>query len=137
MSIPNTSNDPQAPLLIGDRPPDGTEDDSHKKITIFHKTFSVFHLVAIGVGTLALIAIGISIAAIGTFYSSSYRTKSIIVLSVEYRDGRHNKPKHRVKENVCLTPECVQLSADILRSIGDADPCEDFYECLNGLNFIC
>jgi hypothetical protein len=73
MSIPNTSNDPQAPLLIGDHAPDRTEDDSqsgNKKITIFHKTFSVFHLVAIGVGTLALIAIAISIAAIGTFCSS-------------------------------------------------------------------
>lgn len=55
-----------------------------------------------------------------------------IVLSVEHRDGSHHRPNHRkhpLKESVCLTPECVQLSADILRSIGDADPCEDFYEC--------
>jgi hypothetical protein len=50
---------------------------------------------------------------------------------VEHR-GDRSKPKdrkHKVKEHVCLTPECVQLSADLLRSFGDADPCEDFYEC--------
>jgi len=68
MSRPNPSNDPQAPLLTGDRAPEDAEDDSQgsKKITIFNKTFSLFHLAAVFVGTLALIAIGISIAAIGT-----------------------------------------------------------------------
>ena len=68
MSRPNTSNDPQAPLLVGDRAPDGTEDETQAgsgKITIFNRTFSLFHLVAVIVGILALIAIGISIAAIG------------------------------------------------------------------------
>jgi hypothetical protein len=68
MSRPNTSNDPQAPLLVGDRTPDGTEDETQPgsgKITIFNRTFSLFHLVAAIIGTLALIAIGISIAAIG------------------------------------------------------------------------
>lgn len=75
MSRPNTTNDSQAPLLVGDRAPDGTEDETqsrNKKITIFNKTFSVFHLVAVGIGALALIAIGISIAAIGTFLLSSH-----------------------------------------------------------------
>jgi hypothetical protein len=67
MSRPNTSNDPQAPLLTGDRAREDAEDDSQgsKKITIFNKIFSLFHLVAVLVGMLALIAIGISIAAIG------------------------------------------------------------------------
>ena len=66
MSRPNTSNDPQAPLL--DQAPDDAVDDSQgsKTITIFNKTFTLFHLAAVLVGTLALIAIGISIAAIGT-----------------------------------------------------------------------
>jgi hypothetical protein len=68
MSRPNTSNDPQAPLLTGDRAREDAEDDSQgsKEIRIFNKTFSLFHLVAVLVGALALIAIGISIAAIGT-----------------------------------------------------------------------
>ena len=70
MSRPNTSNDPQAPLLVGDRPGDGIDDDSlepsqGKHITIFNKTYNVVHLVVIGVGMLALVAIGVSIAAIG------------------------------------------------------------------------
>lgn len=133
MSRPNTSDDPQAPLLAGNRAPDGTEDDpqpGNQKIVIFNRSFSVFHLVAVIVGTLALIAIGISIAAIGM--SSFTCCAELKVLSVEHRDGSHHKPKHgkhRIQESVCLTPECVQLSADIIRSIGDADPCENFYEC--------
>jgi hypothetical protein len=70
MSRPNTSNDPQAPLLVGDRPAEDSEDDAldqsgTKKITIFNKTFNLFHVVVVIVGTLALVAIGISIAAIG------------------------------------------------------------------------
>jgi len=68
MSRPNESDDAQAPLLAADNPQEGSDDDSSpgRKITIFNRTFSVFHLIAILVGTLALIAIGISIAAIGT-----------------------------------------------------------------------
>jgi hypothetical protein len=69
MSRPNTANDPQAPLLMGERPEDETDEDlehtGNKKITIFNKTFSLFHLIVGIVGTLALIAIGVSIAAIG------------------------------------------------------------------------
>jgi hypothetical protein len=76
MSRPNVSDDPQAPLLAGDdRPPDETNDTfGNRKITIFNKTFSLFHLVAVIVGILALAAIGVSIAAIGIFptLSSSY-----------------------------------------------------------------
>jgi len=56
------------------------------------------------------------------------------VLSVEHRESSHNNPKHRKHArgaDVCLTPECVQLSADILRSLGDSDPCDDFYDCLS------
>jgi hypothetical protein len=70
MSVPNTSNDPQAPLLAGERAADSDGDDSlesaGKRITVFGRTFSIAHLVTIVVGILALIAIGISIAAIGT-----------------------------------------------------------------------
>lgn len=68
MSRPNNSDDPQAPLLAAENRTEGTEEESSggKKITIFNRTFSLFHLIAILVGTLALIAIGISIAAIGT-----------------------------------------------------------------------
>jgi hypothetical protein len=73
MSRPNTSNDTQAPLLVGDRPQDDAEEDqeltTNKKITIFNKTFNLFHLIVGIVGTLALIAIGVSIAAIGTSQS--------------------------------------------------------------------
>lgn len=71
MSRPNTANDPQAPLLVGERPENETEDDpeqsGNRKITIFNKTFSLFHLIVGIVGTLALVAIGVSIAAIGIF----------------------------------------------------------------------
>lgn len=55
-----------------------------------------------------------------------------LVLSVEHREGSHTDPKHRKHSkgaNVCLTPECVQISADILRSLGDSDPCDNFYDC--------
>lgn len=129
MSIPNTSNDPQAPLLATNRAPNEPADDSQgsKKITIFNKPFSIFQLVPVLVGTLALIAIGISIAAIGTSLDV-YCFVLKIVLSVEHQ-GDHSKSKYKAKEHVCLTPECVQLSADLLRSFGDADPCDDFYEC--------
>lgn len=69
MSRPNTANDPQAPLLTGDRPQDDTEEDlehtGNKKITIFNKTFSLFHLIVGMVGSLAVVAIAVSIAAIG------------------------------------------------------------------------
>jgi hypothetical protein len=54
------------------------------------------------------------------------------VLSVEHREGsrpHHKHRKHAKGDNVCLTPQCVQLSADILRSLGDSDPCDDFYDC--------
>ena len=48
---------------------------------------------------------------------------------------RDSSPKHGDHESeygneYCLTPQCVQLSADILRSRGNADPCDDFYDCL-------
>jgi hypothetical protein len=70
---PNISDDPQAPLLAGDRAADGTDEDpessGNKSIKIFNKTFSLFHIIAIVVGVLALTAIGISIAAIGTYRS--------------------------------------------------------------------
>jgi hypothetical protein len=68
MSRPNTSNDPQAPLLTGDRPtdePESEDQSGNKNITIFNKTFNLFHLIVVAVGVLALIAIGVSIAAIG------------------------------------------------------------------------
>jgi len=69
MSRPNTANDPQAPLLTGDRTEDQSEEDleqsGSKKITLFNKTFSLFHLLLGIVGFLALVAIGVSIAAIG------------------------------------------------------------------------
>jgi hypothetical protein len=59
--------------LVGDRPQDDAEEDqeltTNKKITIFNKTFNLFHLIVGIVGTLALIAIGVSIAAIGTSQS--------------------------------------------------------------------
>ena len=67
MSIPNTSNDPQAPLLTSESA--GDDSQRNKTITIFNKTFTLFHLVAVVVGALALISIGISIAAIGTSLS--------------------------------------------------------------------
>jgi hypothetical protein len=71
MSRPNPRNDPQAPLLTGDRPPSDAEDEQfgNKKITIFNTTFSVFRLIVVIVGTTALIAIGVSIAAIGNLIS--------------------------------------------------------------------
>jgi hypothetical protein len=71
MSVPNTSNDAAAPLLVGDPSQDGTDDEPSlgKHITIFKRTFNVMHLVFFGVGTLALVAIGVSIAAIGTKFS--------------------------------------------------------------------
>lgn len=56
-------------------------------------------------------------------------TDIALVVSVEQRDKADLKPKHRKHDNICLTPECVQLSADILRSFGDSDPCDDFYDC--------
>jgi hypothetical protein len=69
MSRPNTANDQQAPLLVGERPENEADDDAeqsgNRKITIFNKTFSLFHLIVGIVGTLALVAIGVSIAAIG------------------------------------------------------------------------
>jgi len=69
MSRPNVSDDPQAPLLAGDdRPPDEADGDTawgNRKISLFKKTFNLFHLVAVIVGILALAAIGVSIAAIG------------------------------------------------------------------------
>jgi hypothetical protein len=67
MSRPNTRNDPQAPLLTGDRPPADVEDEQlgNKKITIFNTTFSISRLIVVLVGAIALIAIGVSIAAIG------------------------------------------------------------------------
>jgi hypothetical protein len=133
MSRPNTSNDPQAPLLTGDPPSDDTDTEEHsgsKQITIFRKTFNLFHLIVVAVGVLALTAIGVSIAAIGipTLYILR------VVLSVEHRgdsNPRHRGGNRKTHDNVCLTPECVQLSADILRSFGDADPCEDFYDCIS------
>jgi len=55
-----------------------------------------------------------------------------LVLSVEHREAHHKHRKHpKDTAHVCLTPECVQLSADILRSLGDSDPCDDFYDCLS------
>jgi hypothetical protein len=130
MSVPNTSNDAAAPLLVGDPPQDGADDEPSpgKHITIFKRTFNVMHLVFLGVGTLALVAIGVSIAAIGT---NTLNVMLTTVLSVERRGDDYPKHGHRKShaENVCLTPECVKLSADIIRSFGDADPCEDFYEC--------
>ena len=69
MSRPNTANDPQAPLLTGNRAEDETEEDleqtGSKNITLFNRTFSLFHLLLGIVGFLALVAIGVSIAAIG------------------------------------------------------------------------
>ena len=68
MSRPNTSDDPRAPLLAGDNAPETAEDESsgNRKVTLLGRTFTLFHLIATLVGILALIAIGISIAAIGT-----------------------------------------------------------------------
>jgi len=82
MSVPNTSNDPQAPLLTGEHQ-DGIDDETSaptrtKTVTIFKRTFNVLHLIILAVSTLALIAIGVSIAAIGTtvFLHSNQSNKS-------------------------------------------------------------
>ena len=83
MSRPNTRNDPQAPLLTGDRELDDAEEDSHsgiKKIRIFNKNLSLFHLTAMIIGLLALIAIGISIVAIGTFSCLGLPIESLSVI---------------------------------------------------------
>lgn len=74
MSSPNTRNDPQAPLLTGDRSPADVEDEQfgNKKITIFNTTFSLFRLIVVIVGATALVAIGISIAAIGNSSPCSF-----------------------------------------------------------------
>ena len=142
MSQPNISDDAQAPLLTSDRPEDAADETSdrsgNRTITIFNRTFSLFHVIAAVVGALALIAIGISIAAIGMFlinWLSELLVDRLLVLAVESRGDSDSKRKPRKShtENVCLTPECVQLSADILRSRGDADPCEDFYTCFSQL----
>jgi len=68
MSHPNPIDDPSAPLLTGPRARDEDEGGSTgaRKIRIFNRTISVFHLAFSLLGTLALIAVGISIAAIGT-----------------------------------------------------------------------
>ena len=67
MSRPNTSDDPQAPLLAGDRQHEGADADvtANRQIIIFNRTINLFHLAAIIISILALTAIGISIAAIG------------------------------------------------------------------------
>jgi len=138
MSRPNVSDDPEAPLLAGDdRPHDENESTlGNRKITIFNRTFSLFHLVVVITGLLALAAIGVSIAAIGLSHTLLLLLIPIIliinpVLSVEHRETHHKLRKHHPKgtAHVCITPECVQLSADILRSLGDADPCDNFYDC--------
>jgi hypothetical protein len=73
MSVPNDANDPQAPLLVGETSPDAedevTESWTNKRIVLFHRSISVFQLLAGVVGTLALIAIAISIAAIGMMHN--------------------------------------------------------------------
>jgi hypothetical protein len=64
---PNNTDDPRAPLLAADNQGESTEDEASggRKFTIFNRTFSTFHIIALLVSMLALIAIGISIAAIG------------------------------------------------------------------------
>jgi hypothetical protein len=66
MSRPNPATEASAPLLTGPAD-DGDLEDSPgpKRIRIFNRTITVFRLGVILVGVLALIAIGISIAAIG------------------------------------------------------------------------
>lgn len=69
MSRPNPATEASAPLLTGaaHHNDDGDLDESPgtKRIRIFNRTITVFRLGVILVGVLALIAIGISIAAIG------------------------------------------------------------------------
>jgi hypothetical protein len=75
MSRPNISDDPQAPLLAGHSTAAMEADDEgqyrSKGIRIFGQTFSMFQIAVTAVGLLAVIAIGTSIAAIGTILSHS------------------------------------------------------------------
>ena len=65
MTTPNVSDDPQAPLLAGERR-DDDEQQARGRFIIFKREFTLTQLISVAVGILALIAIGISIAAIGS-----------------------------------------------------------------------
>ena len=66
MSRPNDNDDSTAPLLVGDEEPSLSPAQSRERtITIMNRIFSLPHLGLVAVGILALIALGVSIAAIG------------------------------------------------------------------------
>jgi len=63
MSRPNITDDPQAPLLAGgDEPPSSSSRDY--KISVFNRSINIVQLLGM---LLALVAIGVSIAAIGKY----------------------------------------------------------------------
>jgi len=73
MSRPNTSDDAQAPLLVNDHPGAETAEQEEtqdgpwtsKTVKIFSRTYTVAHLLVFFFGTLAVVAVGLAIAAIG------------------------------------------------------------------------
>ena len=57
---------------------------------------------------------------------------TVIGLAAGLGVARSSESSESVSEEVCLTDECVQLSARILSSMDQSvDPCQDFY------NFTC
>jgi hypothetical protein len=77
MSRPSSIDDPQAPLLAGGEEPSPSP-SPNLTITIFNRTFSVVQLLSM---MLALVAIGVSIAAIGKLRPDLLHVLCLLTLS--------------------------------------------------------
>ena len=76
MSRPNVSDNAAAPLLANDQPgaePEETQEGpwTARSVKIFNRTYTIAHLLVLFFGTLAVVAVGLAIAAIGIHFSLS------------------------------------------------------------------
>ena len=82
----------------------------------------IYHTVSFSITTVALaVALGVQ--------SSQTRSTTIINNSPSSCNTSSNTSSNTSDSNICFTPGCVQLAAQIIATMNQsADPCEDFYQ---------